>query len=104
MTTPQTLADIVLPPVPLTVEGASVLHQMMRVRWPAWRAESAATRSEILNEAAALLNSTSNSAAYSLLGHKGDLLFLHFRNDFADLNRAERDFARLRLSDYLEPT
>ena len=28
-------ADV--PPVPLTVEGYSVLHQMMRFRWAAWR-------------------------------------------------------------------
>jgi chlorite dismutase len=104
MTTPQTLADIVLPAVPLTVEGASVLHQMMRVRWPAWRAESPAARAEILKEAADLLGSTPNSAVYSLIGHKGDLLFLHFRNDFAELSKAQTAFGRLRLSDYLEPT
>ena len=39
------------PPVPLTIEGYSVLHQMMRVRWPAWRELSAAEKSEIVNEA-----------------------------------------------------
>jgi len=104
MTTPQTLADIALPAVPLTVEGASVLHQMMRFRWSAWRGEPEKTRSEILKEAAGLLTGTPNSAVYSLLGHKGDLLFLHFRNDFAELSAAQRDFARLRLSDFLEPT
>jgi chlorite dismutase len=26
-----------MPPVPLTIEGSSVLHQMLRVRWAAWR-------------------------------------------------------------------
>ena len=36
--TPETLVETALPPVPLTVEGASVLHQMMRFRWRAWRA------------------------------------------------------------------
>ena len=36
--TPESVADVALPAVPLTVEGASVLHQMMRFRWPAWRA------------------------------------------------------------------
>jgi hypothetical protein len=25
-----------IPPVPLTIEGYSVLHQMMRFRWSAW--------------------------------------------------------------------
>jgi chlorite dismutase len=30
-------------------------------------------------------------------------MFVHFRRDFEELNRAQLDFARLRLSDYLEP-
>ena len=37
-------ASAELPPVPLTLEGASVLHQMMRVRWPAWKALADAQR------------------------------------------------------------
>src|SRR5260370_2671218 len=45
----------------------------------------------------------SHTAVYSLLGHKGDLLFLHFRRSFEELNRAQLELARLRLSDYLEP-
>ena len=44
------------------------------------------------------------SALFSLIGHKGDLLLVHFRNSFADLNQAELTLAGLRLSDYLEPT
>jgi hypothetical protein len=32
------------PEVPLTTEGYSVLHQMMRFRWTAWRALPDATR------------------------------------------------------------
>ncbi len=101
--TPDTLAEIALPPVPLTVEGASVLHQMMRFKWPAWRALSDAQRAEIAGEAAAALGSMKNSAAYSLLGHKGDLMLVHFRKDFEELNQTELQIARLRLSDYLEP-
>jgi chlorite dismutase len=38
-----------------------------------------------------------------MLGHKGDLLFVHFRRNFEELNRAQLVLARLRLSDYLEP-
>ena len=40
-----------IPAVPLTVEGYSVLHQMMRFRWSAWRVLPDAERSEIINEA-----------------------------------------------------
>ena len=38
-----------------------------------------------------------------MLGHKGDLLLLHFRRSFEELNAVELDLARLRLGDYLEP-
>jgi hydrogen peroxide-dependent heme synthase len=98
-----------IPAVPLTTEGYSVLHQMMRFRWTAWRALPDATRSAIAQEAASVLGemekkSGGESALFSLIGHKGDLLLVHFRNSFADLNQAELTLAGLRLSDYLEPT
>ncbi len=108
--TPETLTEAALPAVPLTVEGASVLHQMMRFRWPAWRALSPEARSSILEEATHVLDEREQpsegrqSAIYSLLGHKGDLLFLHFRRSFEELSQAQTELARLRLSDYLEPT
>ncbi len=100
--TPDTLVETALPPVPLTVEGASVLHQMMRFRWPAWRGVAPELRSDIVGEAVRALESMPNTAVYSLLGHKGDLMFVHFRKDFEELNQAELQLARLRLSDYLE--
>jgi hydrogen peroxide-dependent heme synthase len=98
-----------IPAVPLTVEGYSVLHQMMRLRWPAWRALPAAEKSVILAEASSALSameqrSGGQSALFSLIGHKGDLMLIHFRESFADLNQAELKLAGLRLSDYLEPT
>jgi hydrogen peroxide-dependent heme synthase len=108
--TPETLIETALPAVPLTVEGASVLHQMMRFRWPAWRALAPETRSSILEEAGRVLAAMEQpsdgrqSAVYSLLGHKGDLLFVHFRRSFEELNQAQLVLARLRLSDYLEAT
>ena len=43
------------PPVPLTLEGSSMLHQMLRVKWPEWRALSAERRKEILGEASTAL-------------------------------------------------
>ena len=96
------------PPVPLTIEGYSVLHQMMRVRWPAWRELSAAEKSEIVNEASTALAkmeqiASGQSGLYSLLGHKGDLMLVHFRQSFDELNQVELQLAQLRLSDYLEP-
>ncbi|HEV2396652.1 MAG TPA: hydrogen peroxide-dependent heme synthase [Candidatus Sulfotelmatobacter sp.] len=95
--------------VPLTTEGYSTLHQMFRLRWPAWRALPSAEKLAIGREAAEVLagmekHSPGQSALYSLIGHKGDLMLIHFRNTFADLNQAELQLANLRLSDYLEPT
>lgn len=97
-----------LPPVPLTIEGAGVLHQMFRFRRPEWRKLSAEQKQEITAEASAVLakmetDREGQSAAFSLFGHKGDLLLVHFRNSFAQLKSAELEIANLRLSDFLEP-
>jgi hydrogen peroxide-dependent heme synthase len=98
-----------IPEVPLTTEGYGVLHQMMRFRRTAWRALPEGMRSEAAKEAASVLGemeqrSGGQSALFSLIGHKGDLMLVHFRNSFAELNQAELKLAGLRLSDYLEPT
>jgi hydrogen peroxide-dependent heme synthase len=102
--------------VPLTTEGYSVLHQMMRFRRTAWRTLPAAEKSAIVQEASAALaamekissanngNPAGQSALFSLIGHKGDLMLIHFRNSFVELNQAELQLANLRLSEYLEPT
>ena len=60
--TPDTLAAAAMPPVPLSVEGASVLHQMMRFRRPAWRSLSPAARQEILHEASSALGALERPA------------------------------------------
>ena len=98
-----------LPEVPLTIEGYSVLHQMMKFRWSAWRALTQVQKQDIANEASSVLakmeqDPNGQSALFSLLGHKGDLMFVHFRQSFDELNRAELQLARTRLSDFLEPT
>ena len=102
-------ASTEVPAVPLTTEGYSVLHQMMRFRRTAWRTLPDAARKEIAQEAADVLgqmeeSGEGQSALFSLIGHKGDLMMVHFRKSFADLNQAELKLAGLRLSDYFEPT
>ncbi len=77
---------------------------MMRFRWAAWRTLAASERSAILTEATDWLTAHPRTALFSMLGHKGDLMLIHYRDSFADLNQAELGLARLRLSDYLEPT
>jgi hydrogen peroxide-dependent heme synthase len=97
------------PAVPLTIEGYSVLHQMMRIRWTAWRQLSQAQKQETWHEATSLLaelerNSSGQSALYSILGHKSDLMLVHFRRSFEELNQMELQVAQLALMDYLDPT
>jgi chlorite dismutase len=95
--------------VPLTIEGSSVLHQMFRFRWAEWRKLSEVQQRQITAEASDALMKAENdvngqSALYSLLGHKGDLLLVHFRSSFDQIKAAELEISRLRLSDYLEQT
>jgi len=106
---PRPQAATEVPAVPLTTEGYSVLHQMLKFRWPEWRALPASEKSAIVQEASDALaamekHSPGQSALYSLIGHKGDLMLIHFRESFAELNQAELKLANLRLSDFLEPT
>jgi hydrogen peroxide-dependent heme synthase len=100
------------PPVPLTVEGASALHQMFRFRWRNWLNLDSFRRQRILGEATALLaplevgspeGHPNQSAVYSQLGHKGDLMLVHFRDSFEELNQTEISLAKLELADFLEP-
>jgi chlorite dismutase len=105
---PQT-ASSEIPAVPLTIEGYAVLHQMMQFRWPAWQALPIPARAGIVEEATDVLakmeqNASGQSGFYSLLGHKGDLMFVHFRESLDELNQTELRLARLKLSEYLVPT
>jgi chlorite dismutase len=115
-------------PVPLTLEGSFLLHQFFRFDWKAWRAcadgerKSCADgeREKIAAEAVAALErlergnpetdgpKESNQAApvqtalFSQLGHKGDLVLIHFRDSLEALNQVELDLAQTRLYDFLD--
>lgn len=101
--------EIPLPMAPMTLDGASVLHQMFRVKWDLWNETDQKTRDCVLREASEWLGAAeqagagSQSAAFAMLGHKGDLLLLHFRPDFPALLDAQLKVRKLRLSHYLEP-
>ena len=98
-----------IPAVPLTVEGWNVLHQMFRFRWSSWQALPSADRQAALEETRALLEEMEQreegqSAFFSLLGHKGDLMVLHFRRTLEELNDAELRLANLKVAEFLEET
>ena len=103
------IASSEVPAVPLTIEGYSVLHQMMRFRWTAWRQLRSARRTQLVHEATRVLarmeeNPAGQSGLFSVLGHKGDLMLVHFRQSFDELKQAELQLAQLELSEYMEAT
>ena len=66
------------PRVPESLEGWSLLHQMFRVRWNAWRELPEADRARLAGEAAAALGSMTGddrgaTSLTTVLGHKADL-------------------------------
>jgi len=97
------------PEVPETLEGWSILHQMFRLDWAALRALEPGARHSLARDAASLVAASGQwedggSAFVQLLGHKGDVMFVHFRRSFEELSCAQLALARSELHDYLEPT
>ncbi len=101
------------PAVPLTLDGAYVLHQMFRIRRPGWRALADSQRQAMAEEASLVLSAMerkrasdghpNQSALYSQIGHKADVIMLHFRDSLDEVHCAELAVARLPISDFLEP-
>lgn len=97
-------------PVPLTVEGSFVLHQLFSFDWKAWRATP--DRKRLLEEAAKTLGELApgkqpgsvQSALYSVVGHKGDLMLVHFRDSLEELNGIELALAQTAFHSFLKPT
>ena len=102
-----------MPEVPLTMEGSYVLHQIFHFARPEWRQQEVFHCDRIVqhaSEALAAMEIGSKgthpqpTAMYSMLGHKGDLMFVHFRDSLEELHRVELAIAQMELSDFLEPT
>lgn len=100
------------PEVPLTIEGSWALHQMFRWRDKEWRSLESTSRAALLDELSSLMQQweepregahPNQSAMFSMMGHKGDLMLLHFRDSLTELHAAERKITSLPLFEYLEP-
>lgn len=100
-----------LPPVPLTVEGSTVLHQMFRFNWKAWHDTPQPERRRIAAETSRMFQDMEHdpkhpesvhSALYSLVGHKGDLMMIHFRESVAAANQVELQLAQSEFHTFLE--
>ena len=98
-----------IPPEPLTLEGSYILHQMIRLRWPDWKARDPERRAREVAAAGELLarqeaRGEGQSALFSLLGHKGDAMLVHFRRSLEELRDAQMQWTRLGLWDFCEYT
>jgi len=87
-----------------------VLHDFRTVDWDAWRDAPEHERDRAIAEGTEYLRrheevadaDEGDSAVFSVIGHKADLLVVHFRPTLDDLSRAERQFERTALADFTE--
>ncbi|RQH03272.1 heme-binding protein [Natrarchaeobius oligotrophus] len=97
---------------PQTEEGWYVLHDFRSIDWDAWRNAPEHRRSRAIDEGVDYLAATErledaddgDSATFSVLGHKADLLVLHLRPTLADLDALERRFEHTELAAFTERT
>jgi hydrogen peroxide-dependent heme synthase len=92
---------------PNTLEGFAILHQFFRTRRREWSSRPAEEQARALEQASVTFAAMARredgeSAFFTELGHKGDLIAIHFRRSLDELAEAERALADLALSESLE--
>jgi len=95
---------------PRTEEGWYALHDFRTVDWSAWRAAPERERASAIEDGVAYLEEHERvvdaeegaSAVFSVLGHKADLMIVHFRPTLDALSAAERRFESTALADFTE--
>lgn len=86
-----------------------MLHQLFSFDWNGWRVTP--NRKRVLEEAAKTLGElapgkepgSTQSALYSVVGHKGDLMLVHFRDSLEELNGIELALAQTAFHSFLKP-
>lgn len=97
---------------PETIDGWYALHILYRMDWSRWRALEGGLRSAAAEEArrhwgeleSLQADHRGSSALYRVLGHKGDLMAVHFRPAIADLADVEHAFDRTALGAQMQKT
>src|SRR6266436_3240121 len=94
---------------PHTLEGFAILHQFFRLRRREWAMRSENERAEVLAQSSSIFAAMAEredgqSALFVELGHKADLLLIHFRRGFDSLAETELQLAESALSELLEQT
>jgi hydrogen peroxide-dependent heme synthase len=96
------------PQVPETLEGWSLGHHMYRIRWEELKSVAPIERKAFAEEASKSILPQSAETGYTafvhMLGHKAELMLIHFRQNFEQLSQMELSFSQTRLHDFLEPT
>ena len=92
---------------PNTLEGFAILHQFFRLKRREWAIRSTNERTQVQAQASSIFaameeREDGQSALFTELGHKGDLLVIHFRRSFDQLAEAECELAESALSEFLE--
>ena len=92
---------------PDTLEGFSILHQFFKLRRREWNALGAGERAQAIEQAreafaAMERREDGQSALFRQLGHKGDLMAIHFRRGIDDLAEAQAQVANLALAEFLD--
>lgn len=102
------------PEAPETLEGWYIQHDMYMVNWREWRAMTSAEREAVIAESTDWLAAQAGedgtefasqrlSAFFSVLGHKADILAVHFRPTLEALNGVELSLRQTALFPYLQP-
>ncbi|WP_284011115.1 heme-binding protein [Haloarcula pelagica] len=95
---------------PATEEGWYVLHDCRSIDWDAWREAPQRVRDRALSEGIDFLSAyeavedseAGQTAVYTVLGHKADIMILHLRPTMGDLDAAERHFEQTEFAAFTE--
>ncbi|OYR58017.1 heme-binding protein [Halorubrum halodurans] len=93
---------------PATEEGWFALHEFRSIDWGAWRDAPERKRERAVEEGRSYLlhreklaaADAGDSAVFSVLGHKADLLTIHFRPTLDELSTIERGFENTALAEF----
>lgn len=94
---------------PQTLEGWFVSHERYHLDWQGWQRFNDTQRDNAAQELVAALGAVNtaigqgDSALYAVLGQKGDLLVLHFRETLEALKEAELALRSLSIAEVLRP-
>lgn len=95
-----------------TLEGWYVLHDFRSMDWSSWKMVSPEERRTALDELQTLVqewtsveeNKQGSFGIYSIVGHKGDLLFIHLRPTLQEINELETKLNKSKFAEFTVPT